>query len=596
MGTVVARGASVCPRGAGTIGENGPMSPEQRSVHEPARWASWFVAVSAVTLVVVLVVSLFHKHHPSVGPDEFGFLLNGQRLSGHFELPLAEGMRSFYMAGYGFVTAAAAVIGGSIKAEFTISLAFNLVFVALTGLTVYALGVRHLHLSRAWSRAAAVAACAMPTLAANALFSWSESLARLCFTLLVFLVFEWSGRPSLRIGLPTAVLVAWMPIIHGRFTLVLPIVVVVLLIGGVSRDARRVVTAGVSTAVLVVAYLLMRSVNTWLRGELYPGAGGKEGRVVRKIFDPSNYRDMARAILSQGWYVSGTTLGLAALGVLVLVVMTRDGVRARRRGAWMGPGFALAASLTVIFTSSLQLTYIVRPDHLAYGRYPEVITPVLLVAGIAFVVNRGRRTRWTWWAGLASIAALCVLLLAGSGGDNLRIRMARGEYFESGNGIGLDVPKHLLAPMGYVSVTVLCLLVGAAVMLLARWRPEAGLALFTLVSLVCTVYTVTQTIVPRRDYANHLTLDDKIRSMTEDPDRALIGFDARAYSVHPFFDFRFQLHPIQVRRTNIEIDLPEGMVCVIGVPDRPPQPDWHQAGEEGRLGLVLWKQDGVDSC
>ena len=563
---------------------------------EPARWLTVFTIAVAVSLVCLLVGALFVKRHPTVGPDEFGFLLDGQRLINHFELPLAEGMRSFYMIGYGFITAAAAFIGRSMKAEFTIALAFNIVFVVLTGVVLHAFARRRLGLSSGWSRAVAVAACSMPTLAANALFSWSESLARLCFTLLVFLVFEYAAKPGLRLGIPMAVLIAWMPVIHGRFTLLLPLVVLVLLLGGWTRDMHRRIAALVSTATVVVTYLFMRSANSWLRRELYPGAGGKEGRVVRKIFDPSNYRDMLRAIVSQGWYVAGTTLGIAVLGVVVLVWMARDGARSRRIADVVGPVFALAAAGTVVFTSSLQLLYIVRPDHLAYGRYPEVITPILLVAGFSFIIRRSGSSPRLWWAGIAGIVVLCLGLLVGSGGDNLRIRIARGEYFEFGNGIGLDVPKHLLAPMGYVSVTLLFVAIGMAVMLLSRWRREAGIALFTLVSLGCTAFTVTQSIVPRRDYANHLTLDDEIRRMTKDHGRALIGFDARAYSVHPFFDFRFQLHPIQVRRTNIEIDLPQGMVCVIGVPDRPPQPDWRQAGSEERLGLVLWKQDGVDSC
>ena len=112
--------------------------------------------------------------------------MNGQRLIGNAEVPLTESMRSFYMVGYSYVTAAAALLGGNMRAEFTLSLIFNMFFVLFTGVLVKKFSQRHLGLSREWSIGIAIAVCMMPTIAANALFSFSESLSRLCFTLLVF--------------------------------------------------------------------------------------------------------------------------------------------------------------------------------------------------------------------------------------------------------------------------------------------------------------------------------------------------------------------------------------------------------------------------
>lgn len=47
---------------------------------------------------------------PTVHPDEFGFLINGQVLLGHSEASVPTG--SFYPAGYGLVTALGALLSG----------------------------------------------------------------------------------------------------------------------------------------------------------------------------------------------------------------------------------------------------------------------------------------------------------------------------------------------------------------------------------------------------------------------------------------------------------------------------------------------------
>ncbi len=572
------------------------MSIQNPSQRDPSRWFIAFAYVLAGLLLILLFGALFFKRHPTIGPDEFGYLINGQHLVNHSELPLVEDMRSFYMVGYGFVTALAALIGGSMKAEFTLSLAFNIGFVVLTGMVLNAFAQRHLMVSRAWSRIVAIAACLMPTLAANALFSWSEPLARLGFALVVLLVFEYAKRATIWAGVSLAILMAWMPVVHGRFTLVLPLVALVLVASGYSKDAHQRIVSAVSVVTLGVTYLLMRAANSWLQSELYPSAGGKEGRIIRKVIDPSNYRGMLRGLFSQVWYVVATSMGIAILGTIIFVIMSREGIKQRSLSQSVAPIFTLVAMSTMILTSTLQLIEVARPDHLAYGRYPEVVTPVFLVAGFSFLL-KGKEFAQRWrWSGCWGIVALFALLMIGSGGDNLRIRIARGEFFEFGNGIGLDAPSYLLAPMGYISITAFFLGLGVAITLLFRYKREAGMALFMVVSLGCTTYTVTKSIVPRRNNATHLILDNKIRSMAKNSSDTVIGFSSQHRNVHHFFDYRFQLHPILIKLTNFEELIPSEIKCAITDKGLPPGPDWAMVDVEESWGLALWKRVGVDSC
>jgi hypothetical protein len=562
----------------------------------PPRWLGVLGASCVAILGIVYLIALFVKRHPTIGPDEFGFLMNGQRLIGNAEVPLTESMRSFYMVGYSYVTAAAALIGGNMRAEFTISLIFNMFFVFFTGVLVKKFSQRHLGLSREWSIGIAIAVCMMPTIAANALFSFSESLSRLCFTLLVFLVFEYARGPRLLIGALLGLLTPLMTVIHGRFILVLPLVLLVLLCALITDLKSRFRTVAVSALVLVVALYVMRLSNFWLRDDLYPEARGQEGRVIGKFLDPNNVSAIIRATGSQGWYLLATTFGISLFGLAMFVMMMKKNLAHFRQLNWLGPVFAISASFAVLFTSSLQLILILRPDHLAYGRYSEVVTPLFFASGMSFVLTHKELFKRWWWVGLASIAGLCAFFIVGSGGDNLRIRMARGEYFEIGNGIGLAIPKKILEPMGYISTTLLFVAIGILLTRILVKNAALGLAGVMLLSVACSSYTIAELIVPRRSSSQELTLDDLVKRNAREPSETLIGFDIDAADIHKYFDYRYLVHPVQVSRLDVYYDIPSDRKCVIGMEERPLRGKWLIEGREESLGLVLWKRQGVDSC
>jgi hypothetical protein len=231
----------------------------------PPRWLSKTSIVVGLALVVLLVVSAFVIHAPSVRPDELGFLLNGQVFTGNNETPLAEGFRSFYPAGFGFFTAVAAILGGTIAAQFRIALLFNIAFTIGTAWVLMNLTLRHFTLNRKWAAIVAIAVSVTPTVAANSLFAWSESLSRLGLAGLVLLVYETARQPTWKLTVGTGLLAAYLPIVHGRFTLVLPLVVITLLVLGISRNHARVLACGSGIVVAAVSYLVMSRANVWLR-------------------------------------------------------------------------------------------------------------------------------------------------------------------------------------------------------------------------------------------------------------------------------------------------------------------------------------------
>jgi hypothetical protein len=96
------------------------------------------VAASIVGLFMVTIA--WRMKGPTVHPDEFGFLLNGQILLGNHEAVVPTG--SFYPVGYGVVTAIGSALFGGITGAYRFALFFNLACaVAVAGL-IYVLARR----------------------------------------------------------------------------------------------------------------------------------------------------------------------------------------------------------------------------------------------------------------------------------------------------------------------------------------------------------------------------------------------------------------------------------------------------------------------
>ena len=565
---------------------------------QPPRWLLRAAFGAGITLAALLVVSAFIVHAPSVRPDELGFLLNGQVLIGNDETPLAEGFRSFYPAGFSFFTAVAAYLGGTIAAQFRISLLFNIAFAVGTVWVLAQWMMRHLAATKQWAWVIAIAVAVAPTVAVNSLFAWSESLSRLGFAALVLLVFEVSRRPSWANCIGAGLLAAYLPIVHGRFTLVLPLTALALVVVGVSRDRLRRLACASGIAVAAASFLLLSQVNVWLRDELYSGSSGKEGRMIDKFLDPDNTSSILRGIVGQSWYLVATTFGMLAVGLGVLFSDSFTGLVARRREQWVGPLFTIGASFLVVLTSALQLVVVIRPDHLVYGRYAEVVAPVLMTAGLAGLLARRRYTTNAWVAGIGAIVVLISVMALAAGRDELRSMIAEGKFFAAPNAIGLDIPRRFLEPMGYFSVGILFLVLAVVVALAWRKSPTWGITAVVILGVTSTAYSATRTIIPYRDYSDSITLDDAIRENSARNDSSvLVGIDTLGIGGQTLYDYRYLLHPIQIRRVSLLDPTPDDLDCIITSPDQSlDSTAWENIAVDDHRGLLLWKRQGLDSC
>lgn len=566
-----------------------------------------FVVGLGIACVAVLVWATFASRGASVRPDELGFLLNGWVLTGHRELIFGPGFRSFYTAGYGFVTAIAAVAGRGIDAQYRLSLLANIGLVVATAAALARLAFRHLSVARTTARTLAIIVALTPAVAANSLFAWSETLNRFLFVAVVLLAYEHVMRPRWSTSISIGVTSSFMVVAHGRFTL-LPVLTVALLIAAATRAPRRllaVTVGGIFAA--VVSWWVFTRVNLSLRRDLYPAASGKEGRMVDKLTTPSNLPSLGRSATGQLWYVLATSFGLVAVGLAMNVRSMTLGLRRVRNLQWLAPAFLFLSSGSVALASALQLLRVIRPDHLVYGRYLEAVAPVFVLLGLAAVVSGSGFARRTWSLGVAAVVACAAILAIAAGRDELRAMTSDKKFFAIPNALALDWALKLTKPAGYFSLTLAFVAIAAALFIAARKNTPLFLAALATISFVFTAFTAARTVVPYRDYFDHLTLDNDVRSRVQGSGReTTVVFDAGGLGGQTFYDYRYLLHPIQVDRADVRWIDRKPLRCVIGAVGRPPEDSgWiivakeNDAASRGRQepgNIVLWMRSGVDSC
>ena len=566
-----------------------------------------FVAGVGVACVGILLWATFASRGASVRPDELGFLLNGWVLTGHKEALFGLDFRSFYTAGYGLITAGAAVIGRNMNAQYRISLVVNIGMVVATAGALARLGFRHLALSRRTSRTIAIIIALTPAVAANALFAWSETLSRLTFVVITLLVFEHVAKPRYATAASIGITSSFMVIAHGRFTLVPLLAVVFLALACLPTPRRIAPVALFGIVVAVVGWIVFTRLNVSLRNDLYPASAGKEGRMLDKLTNTSNLGSLLRSATGQLWYVLATSFGLAGVGLMMNVRSIAFGIRRPKNVQWLAPSFVFAAAGSVALASALQILQVIRPDQLVYGRYLEAVSPVFMLFGVAALQtgSPGARRAWVW--SIVATIGCTTALAAAAKRDELHVMLSEHKFFAIPNSIALDWALRLFRPAGYLSLTVAFVALSVILLIVARRSTTIFLALLAVLAFATTTVTAVRTVVPYRDYFDQITLDDAIRELSPSHSRSTrIVFDSGGLGGQTYFDYRYLLHPIQVEHADVMWIDRGPLRCVIGSVDRAPEDSgWAIAARENdaasrtkqaRGNIVLWKRTGVDSC
>jgi hypothetical protein len=559
------------------------------------------LAQSRVALVLAGLCGLFmltvaiRQYGPTVHPDEFGFLTNGQALIGHDEAAIPTG--SFYPAGYGIVTGLGALISGSISGAYRFSLLTNVVLAMLTAWYAGRLAQRGFGASRHMAMVITALVFVVPGTIVSAMFSWAETASRLAFLLFVGFVLRASTSRSNSLVIGLGLFTGLMPALHGRFILLLPIVCLLFAWWWLRKEITFI-TAGISVTVTAIAYSGTYFLNKFVKTAVYTTSYDQENRLLERLVNPGVWPALLRTMVGQSWYLIASSCGL--IGIAIFFIISRVvGSGGRKTIGGDAERITLlvvfAAAFAIIFTGGLQLLYGNRGDHLIYGRYVEMMVPALLVISCVALERSSRLAQRAWLATGLSIflvAAFYVLIDFGDG--------VKGSHYRDSivypNIVGMDIARYIIRP-GLITFGLLFAAVALVLWTLAR--RNGAVAVLTLVALFAASSTYSgQNSILTRTW--RLEDTNKTLQMVRDSGTARVGFDIEIRNDRSYYYMRYKLHPIRVVRFNTSgpnASIPSIFSCIYGVAHKPPSDGtWTVVAVEDAVDRVLWQRADKAHC
>ncbi len=534
---------------------------------------------------------------PTVHPDEWGFLTNGQILIGHHEATMPT--TSFYTAGYGIVTGVGALLTGSMQGAYRFSLIANLFFALATAWAAARIGRTVFGLSRATAGLAGLFVLVLPGTLLSSVMVWPEVAARLAFLGLLAVVHravERADRPAM---LQAAAFTGLLPALHGRFTLVLGVVGLTF----VWLWRRRIVSFVLmlhSGLVLVVGYVVSQMLNSHIKSILYTESYDQENRLLRRLTKPRLWPALVRMTVGQGWYLVATTAGLFGVGIAFAVHRT---VMLRRRRASAGQidpvsvttGVAFFSVVAIVFTGSLQLMGFNRGDHLIYGRYVELTVPAVILLSVVALDQLPAVARRVWMWCVLAVPVVALVYVGVDRSDGIaEAWKVRNVVFP--NIVGTDAIRYVV-PVGFLWFAAAFFVISAVLWAVARRRRELAILLAIVLLSAGLVVSTNKSISHRTRFLDGLTVTPtllKKEGATE------VAFDSRIANDPAYYFIRFKIHPVRlryVRATSAGETIPASITCIyqpVGTP--PASGEWETIAEEAAVSRVLWRRTGADRC
>ncbi|HEU5149775.1 MAG TPA: hypothetical protein VFU19_04725 [Iamia sp.] len=382
-----------------------------------------------VAVVVLRWVMSLDGRYPRVVADEPAYLAMARLLAGGTRWDM--GFASTYGPGYSVLLAPWFALDLSPNAVYRAAIVTNVALGGLTFLAFEAVARRLLGVRPPLSVGLAAVAASLPALVATTGLAWSDALAPLAFALLLLALARVVERP----GAPAiALLVAATAggyAVHARVLPLAPLVAAVLVVLAVGRRLpARLAAAGVVGLGLAIGLVQVGSEAIYTRlydPQQVTPAFNEADRITRLW-------PLALSATGQLWTIVVTTGGLAGLGLVALATAAVRGWRAARPDEDDGPirraavrlatpgadgatpalvPLAVLALVAMAFlVSTVFMTDRPRADHLVYGRYNDLFTgPLVLAGGAALLASaRRRRTALTALAvGVVTVAAAAAL-------------------------------------------------------------------------------------------------------------------------------------------------------------------------------------------
>jgi len=578
---------------------------------EPRR-LGWLLVAGYLLQVALRLAISAGRDGPTNFADETGYLANARVMTGGVagELSLA----GFYRGGYSLLLLPAYWLGDAPRSEYHYVLATNALLSGLVFPLLHVLLTRVFRVPAHLALAAAFLAALYPPLVVTTQFAWAESLLPVLVLLAAITLAAAVSAPRLRTAAGWAVACGScggaLLTTHGR---TVPLVMVLLGLLWVAASRRRdlVPAAAAGTAATAVVAAAGQVLNNWLSVTSW---GQPRDDDLRRVLD--NARDLGSlpnvAALGAGqyWYLFVATFGLVVLGLVYLGACLRppgrraaspeadgpvrssgqdaagqpslgparprppdqDTASSAAAGARVVSAFLLGSAVGLAALVGLFLRPPMRPDHVVYGRYVEILVPPVLALGLVRLWTAPlRRLLLELAAGAVLAAAAGAAVTAYAGG---LVRRSPVNWYTVLALPPLAQAREQIRPAAAMVVA----LAGAGILLLLAWRPRPwrvvgaiGLAGV----LVASSVALRTVLLEARDDAIYGTQPVALAAVPGLGAAREVSYDVAAYTPIGLYGYQWQLDRAHFVLFDSRRDPAPRTGWVIA------GPDWPQAREAG---------------
>ena len=566
------------------------------SLPAPApRLLGWLLVVGYLLQVALRLAISAGRDGPTNFADETGYLANARVLAGGVagELSLA----GFYRGGYSLLLLPAYWLGDGPRAEYHAVLATNALLSGLVFPLLYVLLGRVFRVPARSALAAAFLSALYPPLVVTTQFAWAESLLPVLVLLAAITLAAAVSAPRGRATAGWAVACGScggaLLTTHGR-TVPLVVVLLTLLLTRAWRRRDRVATAAGAVAVAAVTVAGL-ALNNWLSATSWGEPRDDDlRRVLDNAHDLGSLPNVAALGLGQYWYLFVATFGLVVLGLVQLGRCLRpagtpvprlpvrdarpaaapqpavgtpasrlpvrdarpdeaaqpavgtalrhppdlDVVGLDAPGARLVSGFLLASGVGLAVLVGLFLRPPLRPDHVVYGRYVEILVPPVLALGLVRLWTAPpRRLLLELAVGALLASAAGVVVAAYAGG---LVGRSPVNWYTVLALPPLAQAREQIRP----AAGMLVALAGAGTLLLLAWRLRAGRLLGALglaVVLVASSVALRVVLVEARDDAIYGSQPVALSAVPGLDAAREVSYDVAAYTPVGLYGYQWQL-------------------------------------------------------
>ncbi len=581
--------------------EPAPAGPARRPPWPPAvaRPLGWLIAGYLLQVALRAAISI-GRDGPTIFADETGYLVNARVIGGGVSGELSRA--ALYRGGYSLLILPAHWIGGGPVSEYRWVLIGNALLSSLVFPLVYLLLSRPYRVPPRTALVAAFLAALYPPLVVSTQFAAPESLLPVLVLLaalaLAGVVTAHTPRGTVGWALVCGACAGALATTHSRTApLVALLVLLLLVLAVVRRDLRGGPIVGVATAVALT--LAGQRLNAWLNQQSW---GSRRDADLQRVLDSArtiaSLRNVGALLLGQYWYLFVATFGLFALGLIHattravpprtgqgrssgtpdeaeefepgvvpeaarefepegvpagageqgpatrslpgrFLAAVRSAVGREAGGAPLAGGFLVGSVVGLGVLAGLFLDPPLRPDHVVYGRYLEILAPPMLGLGVVRLWTL-RVRRLVVELGLATVVTVLACLVATVYKDGLVSRGPVNWYTVLGLPM-LAQTREQIRPL----TATLAALAGAGVLLLLARRHRVWTALGLAAVLVATAVALRVVIVEARDHAIYGTQPVALSSVPGLAEARVIGYDLAASTAVGLYGYQWQLERVR---------------------------------------------------